>query len=131
MADFFALRQGDVLPEFSLCIDAGDVRAYLDATGEPADHWRDSVPPLALGALALAGLLEEVPPPAGLVHTSQDFQFLELVLVGQALTGRVTVAQRSTRRGMLFTVFAFELRSSAAVVMRGRASVLFPGGDQQ
>lgn len=131
MVDFFALQQGDVLPEFSLCVEASDVRAYLDATGEPAERWRESVPPLALGALALAGLLEEVPPPAGLVHTSQDFQFLESVPVGQVLTGRVTVAQRSKRRGMLFTTFAIELCSSTAVVLQGRASVLFPDGDQQ
>ena len=131
MADFFALRQGDVLPEFPLCVDDSDVRAYLDATGEPEERWRESVPPLALGALALAGLLEQVPPPPGLVHTSQEFQFLAAVQIGQALTGCVTVAQRSKRRGMLFTVFAIELRSSAAVVLQGRASVLFPDGDQQ
>ena len=130
-AGFFALRQGDVLPEFSLRVDANDVRAYLDATGEPVERWRESVPPLALGALAIAGLLEEVPPPAGVVHSGQDFQFLAPVPLGQALSGRVTVVQRSERRRMLFTTFAIELRSSDAVVVRGRTSVVFPAGDQR
>ena len=130
--DFFALRQGDVLPEFSLSVDAGEVRAYLDATGEPAEHWRECVPPLALGAFAVAGLLEEVPPPAGVVHTGQNFEFLAPVPVGHVLSGHVTVAQRSERQGMLFTTFTIELRSSTDVVVRGRTSVVFPGsGGQQ
>ncbi len=129
--DFFALRQGDVLPEFALRVDSDEVLAYLESTGEPAEHWREFVPPLALGAFAVAGLLEEVPPPAGVVHTGQNFEFLASVPVGQTLSGHVTVAQRAERQGMLFTTFTIELRSSTSVVVRGRTSVVFPGGSQQ
>ena len=128
--DFSAIALGDVLPEFAVRVDVDDVRAYLTATGESevpsAQLWAETVPPLALGAFALAALLEQLPPPFGLVHTGQEFEFHRAVAPGEALTARVSVDRRAERRGSLFTAFGIELRAGAELVAEGRTALVNP-----
>jgi acyl dehydratase len=107
-------------------VSADEARAYLEATGEPLEAWGDVVPPLALGALTLAGLLDEIPPPMGAVHTGQEYEFLGAVHYGAALEARLTVALQGERHGTNVVVFASELRCGERVVVRGRTVVVAP-----
>lgn len=125
--DFHALARGDefVLPSFSF--DASDVRAYLDATGEPAERWDGVVPPLAAGALALGALMERVPLPGGALHAGQEFEFLRAIAPGESLETLVRVAQRSERRGTFLLALEIELRGAdGETVLRGRSTVAAP-----
>jgi hypothetical protein len=124
--DFHSLRRGDALPSFSFPVSAEEVCAYLAATGESSELWQETVPPLALGALTLAGLMEEMPLPPGALHGGQEFEFLGTVTHGEQVEARLSVAQQSERAGMNIVVFASELRSRERVVQRGRATVMAP-----
>jgi hypothetical protein len=124
--DFHSLRRGDALPSFRFALSAEEVRAYLEATGESDPLWREVVPPLALGALTLAGLMEEMPLPPGALHGGQEFEFLGTVAHGERLEARLSVAQQSERAGMNIVVFASELLCGERVVQRGRATVMAP-----
>lgn len=124
--DFHSLRRGDALPALSFAVTRGDVRAYLAATGEGAEHWAAVVPPLALGALTLAGLMEEMPLPSGALHAGQEFEFLSPVTPGEPIEARLTVAQQSERQGANIVVFASELLCGARTVLRGRTTVMAP-----
>ena len=123
------LTSGQPLPPFTLLIDEPTVAAYLDATGEPREHWVGLVPPLAIGALALGALLEEVAPPPGLVHTNQEFDFSCAVPVGMTLAGQFTVDQRSIRRGTMFTTFGVEIRCQDGLAVTGSATVVLAVGE--
>src|SRR5665811_33197 len=101
--DFSTVTKGDVLPPFSFTVTEDGVRAYLDATGEAHEPWQGAVPPLAVGALALAGLMEEMPLAAGVMHTFQKLEFLGEVATDMPLTTHVTVTQRAVRAGAQFT----------------------------
>jgi acyl dehydratase len=107
-------------------VSSEEVRAYLDATGEPPEHWERTVPPLALGALTLAGLMDEIPLPPGALHVGQEFDFLGAVAHGERVEARLTVAQQSERQGANIIVFASELRCGERIVMRGRTTVMAP-----
>ncbi len=124
--DFHALRRGDRLPAIAFTVTSADVGAYLDATGEDAHTWSVHVPPLALGAYILAGLMEEMPLPPGALHAGQEFEFLDLVAQGEPLEADLTVAQQSMRQGSNIVVFASELRARGRSVLRGRTSVMAP-----
>src|SRR5690606_20784224 len=103
------MQRGERIPPFDLRIDGDAVRAYLDATGEAAEGlWEQYVPPLALGALALGGLMDRVQVPGGLVHTGQEYEFRGLVPVGATVEVQIAVAARSERRGAVITVFETE-----------------------
>jgi hypothetical protein len=124
--DFTTLERGDALPPFDISLDSDEVAAYLDATGEDPERWRDSVPPLALGAFTLAGLMERVVVPDGVVHTGQEFTFDATVAHGETVEAALTVAARSERRGAVMTVVASELRARGQIVGSGRMTVLVP-----
>lgn len=128
--DFFEIELGDVLPEFPVCVGVDDVRAYLAATGESegpsAQLWVETVPPVALGAFALAALMEQMPPPFGTLHAGQEFEFHRSVAPGEELTARVTVERRGERRGSLLTALSIELRAGDEVVAEGRTMLVNP-----
>ncbi len=126
--DFHSLSRGDALPPIALSVSADDARAYLDATGEPAERWTESVPPLAQGAFILGALMEQMALPAGALHTGQEFAFLRAVAPGEPLEARIAVAQHSERRGSLIVAFDLELRDAdGEPVLRGRSTVIAPG----
>ncbi len=124
--DFTTLERGDALPPFEIVLGPDEVAAYLDATGEDPSPWSEAVPPLALGASTLAGLMERIVVPEGVVHTGQEFTFDAAVAPGEAVEASLTVAARSERRGAVMTVVASELRSGGEVVGTGRMTVLVP-----
>ena len=129
--DFFALARGDTLPAIAVAIDSADVRAYLEATGEPLGPWTEAAPPLAVGALALAALTELMPLPEGTVHVGQEFEFLRAVAPGETLEAELRIAQRSERGGAVVLAIDLELRSAAGdgagdMVLRGRSTVVAP-----
>lgn len=123
---FDSLERGDVLPAVDLTVTADDVRAYLEATGEPADRWGDRVPPVMLSALMLAALLGQVEIPQGVMHTGQEHESLRPVRIGEALTVTVLVSSYAVRRGALMAAFDAEARAGDEVVAVSRASVLVP-----
>ena len=138
--DFRSLAKGDALPPFPVAFGEDDVRAYLDATGEPPERWSEAgaapperwseagaAPPLAAGAFAIAALLERVALPDGALHAGQEFEFLRAVVPGEPLEAEVRVAQRSERRGALLLALDIELRGAGGeTVLRGRSTVAAP-----
>ena len=118
------IQRGERIAPFSIRITTDDVRAYLDATGETSALWETHVPPIALGAFGLAGLMERVLIPAGIVHTGQEYEFRRPVLHGELLDVAIVVASRVERRGTVITAFETEWRSDETVVGTARTTVL-------
>lgn len=132
--DFHAFRRGDAVPPFSLRVRAADARAYLAATGEAeatVPLWAEHAPPLAVGALLLAGLMDEVPLPAGAVHIGQDFEFVHPIPLGAEVQVQMVIAQQSVRGGQNVIVFGSELSCGGVVAMRGRTMVAAPAPTQE
>ncbi len=127
LPDFHDFHRGDTVPVFHFSVSAAEARAYLDATGdEHAALWTETVPPLAAGALMLAGLMDEVPLPPGAVHIGQDFEFVAPIAVDADIEARLTIAQQSLRGGSNVVVFGSEMTSGGRVVMRGRTMITAP-----
>ena len=101
-----------------------DVREYLDATGEAHAAWTHDVPPLALGAFALAGLMERVVVPPRLLHTGQEYEFVRRVAQGETVNVRIHVASRSERRGTVISALESEWRVGGVIVGTARTTVL-------
>jgi acyl dehydratase len=128
------LPRGHDIPVATFRLGADDTRRYLEAVedrtgayGEGPDRptW---VPPLAVAALALRAILEQVELPAGALHTGQEVEFRRPVPVGSLLRPRARVAQRSEMRGAVISVVEFDVAAEGspdpAVV--GRATVMMP-----
>ena len=118
------LRRGERIAPFTIRISTDDVRAYLEATGERSPVWETHVPPIALGAFGLAGLMERVLIPAGIVHTGQEYEFHRPVVHDEPLDVHIVVSSRVERRGTIVTAFETEWRSGGDVVGTARTTVL-------
>jgi len=127
------LEKGHRFPPVSFLLDEAAVGQYLEAvedTALPALRRAEGqawVPPIAVAALALRGLMEAMGLPPGAVHGSQEFEFRRPVAVGERLASRAWVAHRSQRSGWLALAVEMETTDEAGqAVLAGRASVLIP-----
>jgi hypothetical protein len=110
----------------SLTVTREEALRYTAATGEDDAHWPGIVAPLALGALALGVLMEEMPLPKGVFHSAQEFDFLEAVPFNSELDVHIAVERRAERAGALYTTVGIELRLEGRPVCRGKATVVLP-----
>jgi hypothetical protein len=117
---------GDVLPAMTLRVTREDALRYTAATGEDDAHWPGLVAPLALGALALGVLMEEMPLAKGVFHSAQEFDFLGAVPHDSELDVHIAVDRRAERAGALYTTVSIELRLEDRPVLRGKATVVLP-----
>ena len=134
MAD---LPRGHEFPATRFRLGVDDARRYLEAVEDRSNAYGQGpkgpawVPPLAVAALALRAILEQVGLPPGALHASQEVEFRRPVPVGASLRSRARVAQRSEMRGAVVSVIEFEVEEEgtpgAAVV--GRATVIAPRGE--
>ena len=122
--DFETMTAGDELADLTFSVSAEEVRAYLDATGEPAERWTQHVPPLAIGALALGELMRRMQTLDGVLHTGQRFAFDAAVAHDEEVAARFTVVSRSLRRGALIVAIDIELSCAGKSVGSGRTSLL-------
>jgi hypothetical protein len=103
------------------------VRAYLAATGD-TNAYGDEAPPLAVAALGLNALQEQISLPEGSLHTGQEVEHAAIARAGEALTLTGRIAQRSERQGYVITVIEFEVANASGVAIRARTTIMAPGG---
>lgn len=115
-----------MLPALTLTVTRDDALRYTAATGEDDAHWPGLVAPLALGALALGALMDEMPLPRSVFHSAQEFEFLKAVPFNSELDLHIAVERRAERAGTLYTTVSMELRLQDWPVCRGRATVVLP-----
>ena len=118
------LRRGDRLQPFEICLGVDDVRGYLEATGEDPARWSETVPPLALGAFALGGLMEQLGVPSGMLHSGQEFDFLRPIACGQSVTVETTVGSHTERRGTRLIALDLSLEAAGEVAVMGRTTIV-------
>jgi hypothetical protein len=102
---FEDLERGEAFARLSFTVSAAEVEAYLDSTGEPADAWRELVPPVYLDTIAIATLLETVAIPKGVMHTGQEHESHRAARIGELLHLEMTVSALSERRGAVIAAF--------------------------
>src|SRR5512136_2500430 len=97
--EYHQLFVGFEFPPQSYTLDASVVSAYLDATKEANEIFRNErlVPPMAATALAMASLGAAISMPPGTIHISQELEFLKLVKVGDIITCFAKISRKQVR----------------------------------
>lgn len=128
-----ALDKGHQFSGTSFVLDEETVARYLEAVEDEAllrlaqavgKAW---VPPMAVAALALRSLMEEMTLPAGAIHGSQEFEYLRALEVGERITCRAWLSHRSQRAGWWILAVGMEgTDESGQPVLTGRLTVMVP-----
>jgi len=124
--DIFTLPRGHEFAPAPLAITPAQVHAYLRAVGDPSDYG-DTVPPLALVALALQALQEQFVLPPGTLHSGQEVEHAGVAEAGEELTLRGRIAQRSERQGVVLCSVEYEIARGEETVIRAKSTVVTAG----
>ena len=113
-------------------MEADAVTRYVEAVGDESGVFDSAnkdavVPPMAVAALTLGGVVNDLAIPGGTLHTSQELEFKGAVQVGETLKCIATVVQNSVRAGRRFLVVRLEVGDSGGrQVMSGRSTITLP-----
>ena len=106
-----------------------EVALYLQAVGESNDLFREQrfVPPTALAAYALRGILLEIKLPPGALHSAQEMSVSRPVTSDETIVFRAKLIRNSVRRGWRFVSIDFSgADEEEKQVIQGRSTVVIP-----
>jgi 3-hydroxybutyryl-CoA dehydratase len=129
---FSDLTTGYEFPPSALALDGETVARYLAATGDDNNiYWHNGapsvVPPLAVAALSLRGMAENLALEPGALHTGQELTFRRPIMVGERLTTQARVGGSSKRRGMaVLAIDVTVIDDMGEEALSGRMNLLVP-----
>ena len=106
-----------------------EVDLYLQAVGESHALFRQQrfVPPTALAAYALRGILREINLPPGAIHSAQETSVSRPIASDEAIVFRATLTQNSVWKGWRFVSVDFTgVDEEEKQVIHGRSTVVIP-----
>ena len=112
-------------------IQSREVDLYLQAVGESDPLFRQQgvVPPTALAAYALGGILREINLPPGAIHAAQEMSFSGAVSPDDTIVFRARLTQNSVWGGWRFLAIDFSgVNEDKEQVIQGRSTVIIPEG---
>ena len=127
--DYSTLAVGQEVSNRLVRVDAGTVAKYVgavdDATALTGGSGEAKAPPMAVAALGLRGVLDDLGIPSGALHAGQELRFSGPVDVGASLRCRATVARNSVRRSSRFVDIALSVRDEEdREVMSGATTLI-------
>ena len=129
--DYATLEVGQTVSSRTFPLDAETVVAYVEAVDDRSMEWGERgnglVPPTAVAALALRGVIDDLGIPGGTVHAGQELEIAGAVRVGQTVECKATVAQNSVRGGARFVSVSFNVTDDGGrAVMSGKSALVLP-----
>ncbi len=130
--DYSKLTSGTEISSRTIVLDEDSIARYVDAVGDAngclvSEGGTKLTPPLALAALTLGGVINDLNIPGGTVHAGQEIEFSEAVPLGETRACKATVVQNSVRGGMRFMVVRLMVENeSGRKVMEGKSTIILP-----
>jgi len=127
--DLEQLEEGYEFAPVDFQIDPPTATAYIEAVGEDVSIFRDTdtMPPMAIAALALTSLMEAAPFPPGTIHVSQDFDFIDTASTKDTLTRHTRVITKRDRgRLRMMTIGLSVYKNNKQPVLTGETGLLLP-----
>ena len=100
---------GYEFPPASYELNSSVISKYLEATGEQDSLTMEFVPPLAIAAYTIAAMSGLFLLPPGVIHASQDLEFLKLVPIGTKMECHNRVTQKLDRGKMHLLAIEFNV----------------------
>ena len=130
--DYSKLITGQIVSQHRYQLDKGMVDEYLAAVKDVSEapiteDGRQLAPPMAVAALSLRGVVQDLQIPGGTLHVGQEFGFAKAVVVGTTLDCQAMLALNSVRGGMRLMVVNSTVRDADGVqVMSGKSTIMLP-----
>lgn len=126
--DYGALKPGDVISTRRCEVDADLVRRYVKAVDDRSDLTDSGiVPPMALAALGVRGVVQDLGIPGGTLHLGQEIEFTSPVDAGETISCTAEMVRNSVRGGQRVLVIDLTVRAGGdRLVMKGKSTIAVP-----
>lgn len=128
--DYASFEPDQTISDRSYTLDDAAVALYVEAVGDESGLYDAGVgltPPMAVAALGLRGIVEDLQIPGGTLHTSQELEFLAAVEVGAKLRCEANVLQNSVRGDRRFLVIGLTINDGEGrQVLAGKSTLVLP-----
>ena len=107
-------------------LDDSTVNSYIEAVDDRSGSLTN-VPPMAIAALSLKGVIQDLEIPGGTLHVGQEITFKGAVNTPQTLLSQATVIQNSLRGNQRFLVIGMLVTDGKGnEVMEARSTIMIP-----
>ena len=130
--DYGELEAGQEVSRHRYCLDTELVSDYVDAVQDKSallntEDGANLVPAMALAALSMRGVVEDLRIPGGTLHVGQEFEFSGAVMVGESVSCVAKLAQNSVRGDWRFLVVECQVANdSESEIMKGKSTIMIP-----
>ncbi len=130
--EYGELEAGQVVSSHSYCLDSTLVSDYVEAVQDDSGPLLDTgglelVPAMAVAALSMRGMVEDLRIPGGTLHAGQEFEFSGAVAVGDSVDCVATLAQNSVRGDWRFLIVECLVSdASDKNIMKGKSTIMIP-----
>ena len=130
--NYESLQAGDLISERVHKITEGTLSTYLSAVQDQSALLSNSkgqtiAPPMAIAALSLRGVIEDLKIPGGTLHVGQETSNMNLVPVGSELTCEATVLTNTVRGEWRFLTVTLKVTTKdETLVLSGRSTIMLP-----
>lgn len=132
--DYAGLEPGQTISHRTYTLDEETVALYVSAVEDRSGPIRERgghavAPPMAVAALSLRGVINDLQIPGGTLHAGQELEFSTAVPVGEVLDCSAVLAQNSVRGEWRFLVVDMAVEDSEGRrVMNGKGTIMVPTG---
>ena len=134
LSDYGELQPGQEISRHSYRVDESLVSDYVTAVQGEAPAMKNEcgvqfVPAMAVAALSIRGVVQDLRIPGGTVHAGQELEFMSAVAIGNSLECVATLMQNSIRGDWRFLVIDCRVTNGdSADVMTGKSTIMVPAG---
>ena len=131
MIDYSTIPTGQTFSHKAYRLDMAMLDQYLESVGDRSMDWGANcvdrvVPPMAVAAMSLRGVIGDLALPPGSLHAGQELQFKGSVTIGEDLDCRAMLVQNSIRGNWRYIVVQLTVLTGGREVMTGKSTLVLP-----
>lgn len=124
--DYSELQPESIISENQYQFSEDFINKYTESVKDNSDY-KNNVPPMAISALSIRGVLNDLNIPGGTVHVSQEFNYFSPVQKSDKIECLATIISNNVRGGWRFLVIKLEtISENHKLIMTGKSTIMIP-----
>ncbi len=124
--DYSQLQPESIISKNQYEFSEDFINKYTESVKDNSNY-KNSVPPMAISALSIRGVLNDLKIPGGTVHVSQEFNYFSSIEKSELIECLATIISNNVRGGWRFLSIKLEtISTDQKLIMTGKSTIMIP-----
>lgn len=124
--DYSQLQPESIISKNQYEFSEDFINKYTESVKD-SSNYKNSVPPMAISALSIRGVLNDLKIPGGTVHVSQEFNYFLSIEKSEHIECLATIISNNVRGGWRFLSIKLEtISTDQKLIMTGKSTIMIP-----